>query len=364
MNVQMNNINSYVGIPSSSQQMPEGSSSDPVVESAPSSSYVTLESTFPRVGEVVIELAISYGGQPLSSNRVTVGWQDLWLNKSLASYFGDRITEDREGKELAALILQIKYLVLMEGFKTTSPEDQCLRLNSRERTIHESFNDTASYKGLLFFKMLEHHFGSERFSEFFNKLSEANRNTGFTTENFVAFMEEHLLEGKAELLRIKEWLYEPGIPDNVYLPASSLAVAINTVRQRLIEGCEDAEFVEATKGYGVDEWHYFILGLSGQPAELFRRIDSLVNLKEHINLIIRDKWLWTSINAGYYDVFPSIQRYIIDYPKLSNLKRYLAQLARIDTPESHAAARAIYEEGNVKFGSITKKILIKAMSGF
>jgi hypothetical protein len=299
---------------------------------------------------VLHEIAHSWFGNMTTA----ASWEHLWLNEGLTSYGENRITESVQGEELAALLLRRNHWVLTQGFETSNPEDQRLRLRLKGKNPRDSFNDASYYKGLLFFKMLERHVGRADLDAFLKKYVAEHKFKSVTTEAFEAYLRQNLLGNDqllASLLKIKEWLYEPELPDNVYLPESTRAVEINAVRERLLAGCDDAEFVEATKNYGIHEWRFFMMGLSGQSGEVFQRIDRLVNLKENCNLLTRDAWLWASINAGHYEVFPNIQEYILRYSKPANVKRYVAKLVEINTPESLATAQAIYDEGIVKFST-------------
>jgi leukotriene-A4 hydrolase len=302
------------------------------------------------------ELAHSWAG-----NKVTAAsWEHLWMNEGLTSYWENRLLEHIEGYELAAMLVHRNHQILREDFKTLSPEDQRLRMRLKKRNPRDSFGNTAYYKGLLFFKMLEHHIGREPFDAFMKQYFNDHKYKSVTTESFENYLDEHLLNNNPELkdsLRIHEWLYEPGIPENVYLPPSTRFAEIANIREAWVEVGSD-EFLQAeTKGYRLHEWRAFISGLKNLPPEQLRRLDMMFNFKEHRNLLIRDAWFTNGLNCGYYDIFPDVQNYIINNSKPALVKRYVSKLMQINTPESVATAMAIYDAGMVKFSTRARTAL-------
>lgn len=300
-----------------------------------------------------------------SGNKTTAaGWEHLWLNEGCTTYFENRIVEDVEGVDAAVLLAHLYYYELIDEFIDSKPEDQCLRLNLSGRNPRDSFASTAYYKGFLFLKMLERNIGRQTLTEFMIKYFNAHKYKSVTTEAFEVYLDEHLLRNDTELkekLCVQEWLYKPGIPENVFLPSSEKIAEVTFAREGWLSGGSDEKLKMDTKLYTLHEWRFFLLGLKDQPAETLRRLDSLCNLKEHPNLYIREPWLFNALVCEYCDVLEDVVKFVLGTPKPGTVKKYMNQLIKMNTPETLAAAKAIYDRGIAEFSTRARDALKASM---
>ena len=84
-------------------------------------------------------------------------------------------------------------------------------------------------KGAAFVRLLEKTVGREVFDVFLRGYFEHHAFKSITTAQFVAYLREHLLKGDAELeqrIKVQEWLYQPGMPDNAPVPTSDVLARV------------------------------------------------------------------------------------------------------------------------------------------
>ncbi len=303
------------------------------------------------------EIAHSWSG-----NKTTAaGWEHLWLNEGCTTYFENRILEEIEGYDAAALLTHQYYHELSEEFEELPPEDQCLRLKLSKRNPRDSFSSTAYYKGFLFLKMLEHHFGREPFTEFMKMYFNVHKYMSVTTEAFEQYLDQHLFRNDPELkekLRVIEWIYESGTPRNLYLPPSKRIDEVVAAREDWLSGGRDEELIALASTFKLHEWRFFMLGLKKQTPETLRRLDVLFTMKKHQNLFIRDAWLTNALDCGYFDVLDEAVDFVLGTPKPGIVKKYMTKLISIGTSETILSAKLIYEQGIVKFSTRARDTLI------
>jgi leukotriene-A4 hydrolase len=162
------------------------------------------------------ELAHSWSG-----NLVTnATWNDFWLNEGFTNYFERRIDEVLYGKEEAEIQEEFARKALGEAVNDLAkqPEDTYLKTNYKGRNPDEGTNDIAYEKGYFFLRVIENAVGREQFDSFLKGYFDAKAFQSVTTEDFINYMNEHLIKGNKALeekIRVKDWVYGPGIPSNI-----------------------------------------------------------------------------------------------------------------------------------------------------
>ena len=75
-------------------------------------------------------------------------------------------------------------------------------------------NSNAYNKGYLFLRTLEETVGREKFDEFLKKYFQKHAFSAMTTEKFVAYLNQNLLEKNRITFNTDEWIYTAGVPGN------------------------------------------------------------------------------------------------------------------------------------------------------
>src|SRR5688572_10716885 len=169
------------------------------------------------VGLVAHELAHSWSGN-LVTNAV---WADSWLNEGFTSYFENRIMEAIYGRERAAQEAALSWDAMTDGL-------EALRATPNETRLHNPGGDPDADtggivydKGAIFLRTLESVVGRERFDAWLRAYFDRHAFAPMTSARFLADLRANLVHGDAALeqrLKLDEWVYRPGLPDNAARP--------------------------------------------------------------------------------------------------------------------------------------------------
>lgn len=163
------------------------------------------------VSLVAHELAHSWSG-----NLVTnATWSDFWLNEGFTTYLERRIVESVYGRERAEMEAVLRRRELVGEMAGLVPRDQILHIDLDGRDPDEGSTLVPYEKGALFLRSLENATGRSRFDRFLNSYFEHFKFQSISTAEAMGYLERELLGGDpklAESLRLREWVYEPGLP--------------------------------------------------------------------------------------------------------------------------------------------------------
>jgi len=242
------------------------------------------------------ELAHSWSG-----NLVTnATWNDFWLNEGFTVYFEMRIMEALYGKDRANMLALIGRQDLeeeLEGFED-SPEDTKLKLNLKGRNPDDGMNSIAYDKGYLFLRTLEEKVGRTEFDIFLKNYFKSHAFSTMTTERFINYLNTNLLEKHNVTFNTKEWVYNPGLPENQSIITSNnfkkveetLAMFLNT---KTIDKT-------LTKNWTTQEWVHFVRNFPKTiTPEQMEQIDNAFNLTHSNNSYIAMVWFEQSVIHNY-----------------------------------------------------------------
>ncbi len=167
-------------------------------------------------GLVAHELAHSWSG-----NLVTnANWTDSWLNEGVTSYFENRIVEEIYGEKRAVQEALLDFAAIEETLAEVGADAPGTALHQPIGT--ESAGSAIVYnKGAAFLRTLEHAVGRERFDAWLRSWFDRHAFQPATSAMMLADLRANLVKGDAGLakrLMLEEWIYQPGLPSNVYRP--------------------------------------------------------------------------------------------------------------------------------------------------
>jgi leukotriene-A4 hydrolase len=206
------------------------------------------------------ELAHSWSG-----NLVTnATWRDFWLNEGFTTYFENRIMEQLYGPERAQMLAAIERQELQEELDrfAGTPRETVLYADVEGRDPDEALSAVPYGKGAAFLRMLESHFGRERFDAWLRSYFDRHAFRSMTTAQFVDDLRATLLGNDAALereIRIREWLFEPGLPANDTAPASPALERAAAEARRFAGGAPAASL--HTEGWATQQWQRFLAAL-------------------------------------------------------------------------------------------------------
>jgi aminopeptidase N len=261
------------------------------------------------VALIAHELAHSWSG-----NLVTnASWRDLWLNEGFTTYLTNRIMQAVFGDERYRMEMALGYAELVDELPDLEDHDEALALDLRDRDPDEVFTSIAYEKGSLFLYELELAVGREAFDRFLMNYFNEYAFQSISTEEFLDYLERTLVADHAESVsmeRVKQWVFEPGIPTGAPVPRSEAFAGIEPVRQDWLSDRIAAEEIDTS------EWtyHHWKRFLDGMPEQLRRDkledLDQAFQLTAARNNEIAFSWLRIAIRNGYNPAFDRLENFL------------------------------------------------------
>jgi leukotriene-A4 hydrolase len=261
------------------------------------------------VALIAHELAHSWSG-----NLVTnASWRDLWLNEGFTTYLTNRIMQAVFGDERYYMEMALGYADLQDELPDLEDPDQALAVDLRDRDPDEVFTSVAYEKGSLFLYELELAVGREAFDRFLMEYFNEFAFRSISTEEFLDYIERTLVTDHPESVsmeRIRQWIFEPGIPEGAPVPRSEAFADIEPVRHEWLAGNIAAEDID-TRKWTYHHWKRF---LDGMPQQLRRDkledLDQAFQLTAAPNNEIAFSWLRIAIRNGYEPAFGRLEEFL------------------------------------------------------
>ena len=261
------------------------------------------------VALIAHELAHSWSGNLVTNSS----WRDLWLNEGFTTYLTNRIMQAVFGDDRYFMEMALGYAELMDELPDLEDHDEALAVDLRGRDPDEVFTSIAYEKGSLFLYELELAVGREAFDSFLMEYFNEFAFRSISTEEFLDYLARTLVTDHAESVsmeRVKQWVFEPGIPDGAPVPRSGAFAGIETVRRDWLSGGIAAEEIDAS------EWtyHHWKRFLDGMPEKLRRDkledLDQAFDLTAARNNEIAFSWLRIAIRNGYEPAFDRLENFL------------------------------------------------------
>jgi leukotriene-A4 hydrolase len=300
-------------------------------------------------------------GHSWSGNLVTnATWDDIWLNEGFTTYVEHRIGEAVFGIQEAKMQDVLSRKVLqdnMEELGATSPDTR-LKVNTTGRNPDDGLSDIPYEKGYAFLQTVEAAVGRDKFDAFLTDYFKAHAFQSITTEDFVAYFNEHLIKGNkalADKIKLNEWVYKPGIPTNIITPVSEDFNAIDIIQQTWrktsVKGLNQ-------KIKSTNEKQHFIDYLPNNltPQEM-TAIDKEFNFTNGGNFVVRRQWFIQSIKHQYKNAFPAIEQFLTNYSRTGSLTPLYKEM--IKTSEGKVWANQIFAKAKLGYHATT----VEAVNG-
>lgn len=304
------------------------------------------------VSLVAHELAHSWSG-----NLVTnATWSDFWLNEGFTVYFENRIMEEIYGKETADMLYMIEFQELLATIKEMkedgAEDDSKLKLDLEGRNPDDGMTDIAYIKGSLFLKTLEDKVGRAKFDEFVKGYFKHYEFQTITTEDFVSYLKEHLLEKENLDFDYDEWIYGQGIPSNAVKISSSKLIEVESFAQDIKEGkMLPADLQRQDKI--TQEWLAFIRAFNGHlSVDTMKMIDEQLHFKDSDNAEIMAEWFVLGVQNDYMEIRPNLEAFLIKVGRRKFLEPIYKALAR-HSDESYEWGQSVYQKAKPHYHAVT-----------
>ena len=312
------------------------------------------------VSVIAHELAHSWSG-----NLVTnATWDDIWLNEGFTVYFENRIMEELYGKEIADMLLLIEYQELKETIQKMMDEgkgdDTHLKLDLDCRNPDDGLTDVAYVKGALFLKTLEKEATREEFDKFLTEYFEENKFKTITTEDFIAYLNEHLLTKNNLDFNTEAWTYGDGLPDNCITLTSPRFNEIQKLAEAIKNNGKELP-TDLKRGDKItQEWQAFIRTFENQLApEKIEAIDNQLEFTESGNAEIMSEWFILSIKSGYTKNYDALENFLLRIGRRKFLEPIYTALA--ETPDNKKWALKVYEKARPNYHAVSFKTIDKIL---
>jgi hypothetical protein len=322
------------------------------------------------VSLVAHELAHSWSG-----NLVTnATWRDFWLNEGFTVYLERRILEAVYGREREEMEAALGLRDLKEELASLDDRDEILHIDLKGRDPDDGSTDIPYEKGALFLRHLEETFGRARFDRFLKSYFDHFAFQSITTDQFVAYLKENLLNSSPELaakVPVEEWLNQPGLPASAPQPTSAAFAKVEAEANRWLQG-EMTVAQISSANWTTHEWLHFLRSVqdrfaavpaatdgAGKPAlregvpdarQRMEELDKAFHLTRSGNSEIAFQWLLMSIRNAYEPAYPRLEEFLLTIGRRKFIKPLYEELAK--TPEGKDRALAIYRRARPTYHPI------------
>jgi aminopeptidase N len=327
------------------------------------------------------ELAHSWSGNLVTNHS----WSDLWLNEGTTVYFEQRIMEALRGKEIADLLAQVEYNELQGTLKemklSNTIQDSKLHLDLSNRDPDIAMSDIAYVKGAFFFRTLEAAVGRTQLNNFLKGYFKEHAYKTISASEFIAYLQAKLLRPTNTKFNYKEWIYEPGIPNNCTQISSDRLRKIESFVSTFNEGknpfqtkyrykwirkngkrkkIKEAISV-AYKDFIVQEWQLFIRGIKPvKNTDRLAQLDQKFHFSQSENCEILCDWFVLAAKTEYaYQIENELKRFLQKIGRRKYVLPIYESLAQ--TPKGLALARSIFHKAKGNYHSVTRGSVWKVL---
>jgi leukotriene-A4 hydrolase len=304
------------------------------------------------VSLVAHELAHGWSG-----NLVTnASWNDFWINEGFTVYLERRILEMVYGEETAELHEFLGYQDLIAELERSidKPNTTLLKLKLEGENPEEAITFIPYEKGYFFLKEIENLVGRDPFDAFLKRYFFDFRFKSLTTEQFLEYLFENLLDPNKINFAAEKWVYAPGIPQPFVLPLCHKYKMVDDALPKILRA--DAKTILETRQWETQQWIYFIRKLSEntQVQELLV-MDQSFGFSTSGNSEIQFHWF---LNAFQSDYFKEIMDELKMFLTTVGRKKFIFPLYEgLIRKGEYALAKEIYSQASKNYHSIARNSL-------
>ena len=312
------------------------------------------------VSLIAHELAHSWSG-----NLVTnATWGDFWLNEGVTSYVELRLMEALYGPDRSSMLEVIARRELEREIARLggprSPET-VLHLDLNGRNPDDGATQIPYDKGAALLRLIEQTVGRARFDEYLKGYLDRHAFKSITTATFLADLRGNLIRGDQALeqsLRLEQWIYQPGLPDNATVPKSAALTRVEEAVRQVTAGTASESIRRSfnTDSWTTQEWQHFLESLldtlsAAQVADL----DRTFGLTARGNSEVLFAWLRIAIRHRYEPAMPAVERFLTSQGRRKFLRPLFEDL--MATEWGKPIARRIYKAARPTYHAVASATL-------
>ncbi|MBX7483970.1 M1 family metallopeptidase [Qipengyuania qiaonensis] len=307
-------------------------------------------------GLVAHELAHSWSGN-LVTNAV---WEDSWLNEGVTSYFENRIVEAVYGRKRAEQEAALAFAGIEETLREVGMDAPGSALHHEPGT--DELGSAITYdKGHFFLRTVERIVGRERFDAWLRQWFDNHAFQPATSKLFYEDMMANLVGSAAEgeALKLREWIFEPGLPANVARPDPAAFAEVDAaVSAYTASGAIPATY----SSWSAAEQMRFLDNIPKQrSAEQLAALDSAVGLSDAGNNEILFLWLELALVNRYEPAVPQAEEFLAEVGR-AKFVRPLFQTLWDQGDWGRPIATRIYAKTRNSYHSVTRAGVDRVMN--
>jgi leukotriene-A4 hydrolase len=279
-------------------------------------------------------------GHSWSGNLVTnATWDDIWLNEGFTTYVEHRIGEAVFGKKESKMQDVLSRKVLHDNIDELGNKnpDTRLKISTSERNPDDGLSDIPYEKGYAFLQTIEAAVGREKFDAFITAYFKAHSFQSITTEDFVTFYKNNLIKSDkalADKIKMEDWIYKPGLPNNIIVPVSEDFNIIDNIqktwRKTGVKGL-------SKKIKSTNERQHFIDYLpSDITTKEMAAIDEEFNFTKGGNFVIKRQWYLIAIAHEYQPAQAAIEEFMTNTSRTGSLIPLYKALVKTNSGKKQA----------------------------
>lgn len=291
------------------------------------------------VSLIAHELAHSWSG-----NLVTnATWSDFWLNEGFTVYVERRIQEELFGRQRSEMEFAIEVAELKQEMATLPPADQHLFIDLKGRDPEEGVTLVPYIKGALMLRAIEDEVGRERFDSFIRGYFDKFAFQSITTAQFESHLKQELPDLK---LNVKEWIYQPGLPETLPKIDSYLLTSVD----EQIENWKKGQALD-TREWVAQQWLHFLRGLPlSLNAQQMAKLDQAYKFTESKNSEILAAWFLLAVRSNYAPARGALEEFLGRVGRQKFLKPIYQEMAK--TADGKARAKALFARNRLNYHPI------------
>lgn len=298
---------------------------------------------------VAHELAHSWSG-----NLVTnATWNDFWLNEGFTVYIERRIIEKVKGKDYADMNSIIGRNDLESDFKDFGKDgkETKLFLDLKGHNPDDAMTNVPYEKGYLFLVLLERTFGRDRLDHFLKTYFEKFKFKTITTQQFEKYLYSQFDPAKLDEIHVRQWLYQPGLPDNSPVFHSKLFDAVDHEVTALLNGTSSVQYND----WDFNQWLYFLRNIKYKASlDQLNRLNEKYGFIKSKNAEIIAIWLEDNIEVKNTAIYPRLEEFLCEVGR----RKFLMPLfkALVNTGQKQEAIK-IYSSCRSMYHSVSQNSL-------
>jgi hypothetical protein len=289
-------------------------------------------------------------------------WSDSWLNEGVTSYFENRIVEALYGKRRATQEALLSFTEIEDALKKYGSDAPGTALHQPEGA-EDAGSGIIYDKGAAFMRTLEHAVGRERFDAWLRQWFDNHAFQPATSQMIYEDMRTRLAANadEADRLKLHQWIFDPGLPDNVYRPDPAAFAEVDASGSAYAAGGPIP--VSAWRNWSTAERLRFMGNVPVQRSTAqLGALDSALGLANEGNDEVLFSWLDLALKNRYAPAVPQAEAFL----KRVGRAKFVVPLFRTLIEQGawgKPIAQRIYAETRPGYHAVTRGAVDKVMQG-